>query len=126
MELRVPNSLCQLGVYPFSTTVSYQPGANWNFGGKLSAYHFLDRLSVYFQYMFVQHEKDKICVLDNDPAFTPEVLERNSDWKVQLANVGFNYDCSPNILLGLFWQAPLAQKGTYKSTTLMFTFNATF
>lgn len=126
MELRVPNSLCQQGVFPFSTCVSYQPGANWNFGGKISAYHFLNNLSTYFQYQLVHHEKDKICVLSQDPAFTPEVLERSSDWKVHLGNIGFNYDCSPNIILGLFYQAPLAQRGTYKSTTLMFTFNATF
>jgi hypothetical protein len=126
MELRVPNSLCQQGIFPFSTCVSYQPGANWNFGGKISAYHFLDNLSMYFQYELIHHEKDKICVLDNDPAFTPFAIEKNSDWKVHMANIGFNYDCSPNILLGLFYQMPLAQKGTYKSTTLMFTFNATF
>lgn len=126
MELRVPNSPCQQGIFPFSTSVSYQPGANWNFGGKISAYHFLDNLSMYFQYELVHHEKDKICVLNHDPAYAPEVLERASDWKVHLANVGFNYDCSPNIVLGFFWQAPLAQRRVYKSTTLMFTFNATF
>ena len=126
MELRVPNSPCQQGIFPFSTSVNYQPGANWNFGGKLSAYHFLNNLSMYFQYQFITHEKDKICVINRDPAYTPEVLEQASDWKVQLANIGFNYDCSPNILLGFFWQAPLAQKRAYKSTTIMFTFNATF
>jgi len=126
MELRVPNSLCQQGIFPFNTAVSYQPGANWNFGGKIAAYHFLDRLSMYFQYELVTHEKDHICVLNQDPAFTPEVLEKMSDWKVHLGNVGMTYDCSPNVALGFLWQAPFTQRRVYKNTTLMFTFNATF
>jgi hypothetical protein len=125
-QLRVPNSLCQSGIFPFSTDVSYQPGDNWYFAGKMNAYHFLDNLSMYFQYVFLEHKKDKICVLNNDPAFFPVVLERISDWKVHVANVGFTYDCSPNIALGFFWQAPIAQINVYRSTTILFNLVITY
>ena len=121
VEMRVPNSIYQQGFFPFSTAVNSQPGDNWNFGAKMSAYHFLDKLSFYFQYMLVHHEKDSIKLVECDPAFKPEILEKLSDWKCQVANVGFNYDISPNIILGFFWQAPLQQRRTYKDTTIMFT-----
>ncbi len=126
MQLRVANSPCQTGIFPFTTDVSYQPGDNWYFGAKMYAWHFLEHLSMYFQYVILQHGRDKIVVLNEDPAFHPEVNERFSDWKVHLANVGFTYDISPNISLGGFWQAPLAQQRVYRSSTLMFSFNVDF
>jgi hypothetical protein len=124
--LRIPNSEYQTGIFPFTAAASVQPGYNWNFNAKMSAYHFLGHLSFWFQYVFVEHDPDKTKVLDCDPAFFPDVLDDNSDWKVHLANVGFNYDLSPNYSLGFFWQAPLVQKNVYRSTTIMFSFNATY
>jgi len=124
--LRVPNSLCQSGIYPFATDVSYRPGRNVHFGAKMNAYHFVDRLSFYFQYLFINHDKDKICLQQADPAFTPSALEQVTNWKTHLANIGFNYDLSPNIALGFLWQAPLMQQNVFRSTTLMFSFIATF
>lgn len=121
VPLRMPNSIYQSGIFPFSTFANVQPGFNWNFGAKIAAYHFLDKLSMYFQYMLVHHEKDSIKLVECDPAFKPCVLEKVSDWKYAVANVGFNYDISPNIILGFFWQAPLMQRRTYKDTTVMFT-----
>lgn len=121
VNMRVPNSICQSGIYPFSTFVKVQPGNNWNFGAKISAYHFLDKLSMYFQYQLVQHEKDSIKLIECDPAYKPEMLEKLSDWKYQVANVGFNYDISPNFILGFFWQAPLVERRAFKDTTILFT-----
>lgn len=126
MQLRVPNNLCQSGIFPYSTDVSYQPGYNWHFGAKMNAYHFLDNLSAYFEYMLIQHSPDKICVLNGDPAFKPQVLNRISDWKVHLANFALNYDLSPSIGVGFLWQAPLVQRRVYRSTTVMFGLNFTY
>lgn len=123
---RVPNSLCQSGIYPFTTDVCINPGHNWHFAATLNARHFLDRLSFYFQYVIVQHQKDSIKVKNGDTAFKPELLEKISDWKYQGANIGFNYDISPDISIGFLWQAPLQQQRVFRNTTVMFSFNATY
>jgi len=125
-DYRVPNSIFQSGIYPFSTNVRIEPGLNCHIALKLAAYHFLGCLSGYFQYVAIVHNKDKICLCNSDPAFQPCLLECISDWKTQVANIGFNYDISPNISLGFLWQAPLSQRRAYRSSTVMFGFNVTY
>jgi len=123
---RVPNSLCQSGIYPFTTDACISPGHNWHFAATMNAHHFLERLSFYFQYVIVQHQKDSVKLKKCDPAFKPELLEKISDWKVQTANIGLNYDVSPHISVGFLWQAPLQQQRVFRNTTVMFSFNATY
>lgn len=125
-NLRMPNSEYQTHVFPFTTAAVVYPGLNWHFGLKLACYHFLDCLSFYFQYIHVQHRSDRICVKSADTAFKPWVLERRSCWEADIANIGFNYDISPDISTGVLWQAPLSQRLAYRTSTLMFSFNAAF
>jgi hypothetical protein len=126
-RLPMPTSCYQQGIFPFKTNACVQPGRNWHFGAKMSAYHFLERLSFYFQYILVQHDPDCIKLKKADPAFLPGQLEKISGWKVQVANISFNYDISPNFCLGLLWQAPLSQRNTYRSTSVLWcTLNTTF
>jgi len=115
----VPTSEFQSSIFPFRTNVTVSPGLNWHFAAKLAAYHFLEHLSMWFQYVVIEHKPDSITLKKCDEAFLPEVLEKESSWKLKVANIGFNYDISPNIGLGFLWQAPLSQRGTYRSTTLM-------
>lgn len=122
----IPTSCYQQAIYPFSTDACVQPGDNWLFGAKLTAYHFIERLSFFFEYILVQHEKDSIKLHHADPAFLPRILENRSSFRTQVANIAFNYDISPNIGLGILWQAPLKQQCAFRSTTLMIGFNATF
>jgi hypothetical protein len=124
--MRVPNNEFQKTMFPFTTSAHVKPGYNWHFGARLSAYHFLDNLSMYFQYVMVNHAHDQIELKCADSAFVPEALERVTAWKTKLANIGFNYDISPNVALGFLWQAPLSQRNTYRSTTVMGSFNVTF
>ncbi|MGB8367427.1 MAG: hypothetical protein WCD44_03650 [Candidatus Babeliales bacterium] len=125
-DFRVPTNKFQTTIFPFTTDVKISPGNNWHFAGKISAFHFVQNLSMYFQYIVVEHKNDDIKLKKNDPAFLPKVLEKTTGWKTKIANIGFNYDISPNTLLGFLWQAPLSQRNTYRSTTILFTFNATF
>lgn len=124
--LRVPTSIYQKTLFPFTADALVQPGNNWHFAGKLAAYHFLGNLSFHFQYVMINHNQDTICLCTQDPAFTPQTLAKTTAWKSKVANVGFAYDISPTIALGFLWQAPLAQRNTYRSTTLLFSFNASF
>jgi hypothetical protein len=123
-QMHVPNSQFQTNIYPFATDVSVKPGINWHFAGKIAAYHFLDKLSMYFQYVMMEHKKDHIELKNPDPAFVPQALEETTYFKAKVANIGFYYDISPNASLGFLWQAPLSQRNTYKSTTILFSFNA--
>lgn len=125
-SLRIPTSQYQKTFFPFTTSAQISPGNNWHFAAKIGAHHFLDRLSTYFQYVMINHSQDSICLKRGDPAFVPEALERTTAWKSKVANIGFTYDISPAIALGFLWQAPLAQKNTYRSSTIMLSFNATF
>jgi hypothetical protein len=125
-NFRVPNSELQSGIYPFATDVAIHPGSNMHMGLKLSAYHFIDMLSFHGQYIFVDHRDDRIELKTPDPAFRPDVLENRSAWRVQVFNLGFNYDLSPNIALGFLYQMPTMQRNAYRSTSLMLTLDATF
>lgn len=122
----MPTSDCQSGIYPFQTDVSIQPGNNAHFCADMMAYHFIGCLSFYFQYVIVRHEPDCICLKKPDCAFRPDLLEKRSDWTSQMANIGFNYDITPYISLGFLWQAPVSQRGAYRSTTVLFTFTAAY
>ncbi len=127
-KVRVPTSVFQSGIYPFTTDVSVHPGFNWHFGGKIAAYHFLDRLSGYFQYVQMEHKQDDITLRKCEDAgtFLPEQLEKLTGFKAKFIDIALNYDISPNIGLGLFWQAPISQRNSYRSSTILFSFYATF
>ena len=122
----IPNNEFQTNLYPFSTEVSIQPGDNWYFGARIAAYHFIDNLSMYFEWFVLDHQKDDICLKNPDPAFVPEVLECISTFKTKLGNAGFNYDLSPNIGIGFLWQIPFSQRNSYRSSTIMAGLNVTF
>ena len=127
-KYRMPTSVFQSGIYPFTTDVSVHPGYNWHFGGKIAAYHFLDRLSGYFQYIQMEHKSDEITLrkCEDEGIFLPNQLEKLTGFKAKFIDVALNYDISPNIGLGLFWQAPISQRNSYRSSTIMFSFYATF
>jgi hypothetical protein len=122
----MPTDEAQSVIYPFNTDVTIHPGRNLLFSIKMNARHFLEMLSFYFEYVLIDHDHDKITLKNPDPAFVPHVLEERSTWKTQVANIGFNYDISPNISLGFLWQAPLSQRNSYRSSTVMIGFNTTF
>lgn len=133
-DYRVPTHPDQRVFYPFTANVDIRPGRNWYFAAKIAAFHFLERLSCYFQFVMIEHKEDRIT-LANKAACTPfscdspfklKTLENISVWKSKVANVGFNYDLSPNIGVGFLWQAPLSQRNSYRSSTLMLSLYATF
>lgn len=124
----VPTSIFQSAIYPFATCVNINPGANWHFTAKMNVYHFMGNLSFFFQYVLVIHTDDDIKLNQPNPGhvFMPELLEQQSAFRVQVANIGFNYDISPQISLGFLWQAPLSQYNAFRTTTIMVGFNAMF
>lgn len=117
---RIPNSILQNNIFPFRTSVHVDPGHNFFFTGTIAARHFLEHLSMWFQYVTLEHQQDRICLKQPDPAFHPEELAEKTGFKMKVANIGFTYDFSPNLTFSFLWQAPLSQRNTYRSTTIMF------
>lgn len=126
----VPTNQLQAGIFPHLATVCITPGTNWSFGATLNAYHFIDRLSLYAQYRIISHGENCFDIISTDAAHKSNILtsklREESLWRVQLANVGLNYDISPNITLGFLWQAPIARRNAYRSTTIMGSLVVTF
>lgn len=127
-KFRLPTSEYQSGVYPFFTDVNIRPGFNWHFGAKISSYHFLQCLSGYFEYVQVHHAQDKVLLrkCEDEGIFLPNQFEELTGFDVKLINTALNYDISPNLNLGILGQIPLSQKNAYRSTSILFSFAATF
>jgi len=129
---RAPTNVLQSGIFPYSTPAHVQPGDTAFVAGKLAAYHFLDRLSFCFQWVYVHHRKDHVKLINPDPAFididdnNPLAKCNNTAWRAQLGNIAFTYDVSPNLGLGFLWQQMFHVRNVYNSTTVMFTLNLIF
>jgi hypothetical protein len=123
--LHLPNSTFQSGIFPFQTTANVQPGDSWYGAAKINAYHFLDRLSFWGQWVIIKHKEDTIRLIDCDPAFITANCP-TSEWSAQFINAAFTYDCSPNVAIGFVWQFPTKWVRAYKSNTVLFSFVASF
>ena len=129
---RLPTNVLQSGIFPFATSVNVKPGDTIYLAGKMHAYHFIDRLSFWFQWVYVHHRKDTITRLIDDPAFiqidhnNPLSKCPNTVWRAQLGNFGFYYDVSPNLQFGFLWQQMFHARNVYNATTCMFTVNFIF
>jgi len=123
---RVPTSQFQSTLFPYTTNIVSKPGESWFISLGLNAYHLMDNLSIYAQYLYMGHLKDKISLVTPDPAFLPSRLEQDSPFKIQVANFGFDYDLSPNFAIGLGYQWPLARRGAYKTNTVLLNLTLTF
>ena len=125
---RVPTSEFQSVLFPYKATVKVEPGKTWHVSIGMNAKNFLDKLSMYALYSYIQHTQDTVTLPSpptNNP-FIPRKLQDESKAKVQNARIGFNYDLSPNMTFGFLWQAPLAQRGAYKDTTIALSTAFTF
>jgi hypothetical protein len=121
-KMFVPTSKAQSGIFPYATSVNYEPGKTWFFTVGCNSHHFLDKLSMYAEYYFVQHEKDSIKLITPDTAFIPSVLEDTTLFNVQGINLAMSYDLSPNISFGGVWQFPVVARNAYKTNTITLNF----
>ncbi len=125
-NFRLPTSIIQSGVFPFSTEVRRKPGRNINYGLLFNAYRFLDKFSFFAEYAVISHGEDTIKLVNPDPAFIPRQQECLSKFSVHLLNTALNYEISPNFTLGVAVQWPLVQRNAYRTTTVLGTIQVTF
>lgn len=148
-DVHVPTSDYQQSIYPYVTDIHVEPGNNWHFMATLEALHFVDRLSFYAAYIYVNHNEDTICIVGSNKGELTEVtscsktscnftntevnntfktdrLAKDTEFSSQLANGALNYDISPYSTIGFLWQVPLSLRQAYRSTTVLLTYQATF
>ncbi len=121
----VPTSKAQSGIFPYATDVNYEPGKTWFFSVGCNSYRFLDKLTMYVEYFYIQHEKDSISLVTDDSAFVPSVLEDLSYFNTQGLGLGMSYELSPHISIGGVWQLPITQRNAYSINTITLNFLVT-
>lgn len=61
----VPNHPLQRVVYPYYTDVNVEPGFNWHLKANMNAYQFMNHISFWATYEFIEHKKDRYCLCNN-------------------------------------------------------------
>lgn len=141
-KYRLPTHRTQSGIYPFATDVFVQPGNNHHFAVLFHAYRFVDRLSAFIEFVFVNHDEDKITICDPEArelaenpdnpisielgVFRVPQQECLTKFTSQFLTTGANYEISPSLSLGFAVQWPIQQRNAYRSTTIIGTLKGTF
>jgi hypothetical protein len=125
----LPTNMYESGVFPYTADVTIEPGLTWHMTAGMHAYHFLSNLSVWAEYVIVSHAQDEIKICRSFIPSTSNyfkhgfLVERAEEfytkWEAHVINIGFNYDLSPHLTVGVLWQAPVKQRNVYRSTTIM-------
>lgn len=129
---RVPTDIYQTGIIPWKTSLHKHPGLTWYLNASFKADDFISTLSFYFDWLYTRHLKDSLTLRETDPvrntAFSIgiPILERDSEWKNQQVNFGFNYKVTPFLAFGFGLQSYISGVRVYRTTTVMGTIDLTF
>lgn len=134
---RLPTHETQSGVFPFATNVKVQPGNNHHFEVLLNAYRFIGKLSGHVGFVVVNHDEDKLTILDEalreakspvtwEPVFRVAQQECLTKFMSSFLTTAGNYEISPNITLGFAVQWPIQQRNAFRSTTVIGSIIGTF
>lgn len=127
-NVSLPTNVKEGGIFPYKADVNVRPGSTWQFSAGMYAYHFLDNLSFWWEWLIVSHRPDRIKVCKSfipedsiyfKQGFLVDLAECLSKWEVHMVNAALNYDLSPNLSVGLLWQAPVKQRNAYRSGTIL-------
>ncbi|MBX9830731.1 hypothetical protein K2X40_02155 [Candidatus Babeliales bacterium] len=127
---RVPTSIYQVGIIPWTTTINRKPGAVWYVNASLKADNFVKDFSFYCDYVYTEHARDSIRVIEANATrkakFLPGELEKRSAWKIQNFNASLEYAMNQYCSLGVGVQGTIEGVRTYRPTTLLGSFIARF
>lgn len=127
---RVPTSMHQVGIIPWTTTVNRHPGPMWYASISLKAENFSPGFSGYFDFIHTEHTRDTFTIKETSPRrkklFMPELLEERSAWKSQQMNAGVKYDLTKHFSFGLMVQGTISGMRTYRTTSVLSSIIALF
>ncbi len=124
-QQRFPSSPCQAGLIPWQTDIRKTPGITWYFNGSMKAEEFVDGLSVYLDYMYTQHLRDSVTILESTPARLDafknglDLYKRQSAWTNQQVNAGFNYRITDSLMLGGAVQGHISGVRVMRTVTVL-------
>lgn len=125
-DQRFPSSEFQNGLIPWKIALlNNHPGLTWYFNISGKSEEFIEGLSVYFDFIYTQHLRDRIILKDPNPtrnaAFQNgyENYILKTSWKNQQINIGSNYRLANWISLGGAVQAHISGVRVYRSVTLL-------
>lgn len=120
---RIPTNVAQVGLIPWTTPISRDPGPIWYANISLKAENFSPGFSGFFDFTYTEHLKDKITIKDPNSQraalFLPAVAEERSGWKAQQATAGFIYNITNNMALAVAVQGTIGGNRTYRPTTVL-------
>ena len=126
----VPSHKYQSGIYPWKANIRRKPGPVWYVNAAFKAYLFTEFFSFFFDYIYIQHNKDSVDIrttnVANQSVFQPEMLEEDSKWKSNIVHAGLNYIVSEAIEMGLSCHFHLSGAKVYKTTSVLGTIKLSF
>jgi hypothetical protein len=115
---RIPSSTYQVGIIPWKTKVSREPGTTWYGNISAKSDNFIDGISAFFDFMYTRHEQDEFTLRETDPIRKTtfeangamQEMERRSRWINQQVNFGLEYQVVKNLAIGTAVQAQVSGK----------------
>lgn len=127
---RVPTSIYQVGIIPWTTTINRQPGAVWYVNASFKADNFVKDFSFFCDYVYTEHAQDSITIIESNATrkakFLPAELEKRSAWKIQNFNAGMEYAMNQHCAFGIGVQGTIEGVRTYRPTTIIGSFVGKF
>ncbi len=116
----------QGGMVPWKVSkLTRRPGLVWYANASLKAEEILENLSVYFDWLYTVHLRDKITLQEDNPvrlaAFQKGLnkAKYESAWKDQQVNGGLNYRLGEVVSIGGAFQAHISGVRVYRCVTLL-------
>lgn len=133
VSYRFPSDPLQQGIFPWKvSSVDKRPGITWHLDASMKAEEFIEGLSVFIDYIYTQHLRDKFTLKETNSdrlkAFGAgvDLATRQSSWRNQQVNLGFNYALSSVVALGLAAQGHISGTRVYRATTVLGSMSLTF
>lgn len=129
---RMPNDSHQSGLYPWKTQVSKQPGTTWYMNASFKSDDFTGGLSFYFDYIFTQHLKDSLSILDSNTDRKTEFNKaldkavQESAWRSQQWQAGLSCKVTDRLAFGFAVQSHITGVRVYRPTTVLGSMTFTF
>ena len=122
---RIHSSELQSGIIHWKTSIKHRPGTTWYMNASMMADGVVDGLAMFFDFIYTQHLADSITLKTADAtqkaafeAGLPRTI-RETAWKNQQVNGGFNYKIAEALSVGGAVQAHISGVRVMRSVTLL-------
>lgn len=120
---RIPTHALQVGMIPWTTPISREPGPIWYANVSLKTENFSPGFSGFFDFTYTEHLKDSITIKEPNATraafFLPAIAQDRSAWKIQQVTGGFIYNITSNVAISVAAQGTISGSRVYRPTTVL-------